>query len=1196
MGECPDHEVISTYALNLKPGYFDTSWMTTPGMFESSRGPLGLILGGCALTGVILMGVPCGSNSAPAVHTQPELPQPDVTKAFVPSNARVDDSISTSEAVTLSLDGVDGTFVFVGGQRWLDYEDGSARLLAEVADADNSNRRFALNLHAVDRRSAGDLGDDAFRLDMEPTAYKAAGGLIDPDLWVAYKNFDGSMIGLGDLAGTELTVELERDTVLQIGEGANGANVYYGASARLLWHRASGAGLPAGGEGRVALTLQADSVARATGAQPEAPFKTNGNGHAVYLPGIAKNMVFAAGGTLTERPDGTGRLAGVIVEAGNPSRSFHLELNLTQRVDPGGENYPPSDSPKLELKDGSYVPDGPIDSDTWSYYEGAEGTLIGLGEFTGAVATIERRGPAFQRGLGANGKNSRDGAAIWLSMTVNVQPTTGVTLPASVNGDINIDLDDSGTSSCATAAVRDDGARFSAGHAFWIPGLAEDFHFQPGATFVERADGSARLDGVLYSLADPTLVFLAGVDFADRIDPQAPGHAPPGSPKLELPSSAYVSNGGTVDPNGWHYYANTLGELQGLGRMSGARLQVERRDSAFQVGVGANSKNTNFGGSGWLNVAILDQPQSGPNLPSGVSFGDINIDLGDECVSCAVAAEYDEDVSVFQGGHAFYLPGISHDFFFETGATFAEKSDGTALMSGILFSPTRPGWRFRAEVAFTGRVDPGQADYPPSGSPKKELIPAAFVDQGGSIDPNAWRYYEEYAGELIGLEALEGAQVHVERVGPAFQVGDGADGKNLDFGAAGWIAVTLVDQPTTGVSLPSQLADGDINVDLTSGCTLCAVGAYRDSAISTLPGQSAFFLGDVGSQWFDFEGPASLTEHADGTASLSGVLVDAAGGDCRFAVNLEFSGLAVPMEGDDLPEASPKRDLIASQYADNGGPVDFLLWRYYQHIEGELIGLGGHEGALVRLSRSGPSVQLGFGANGANMNWGASGWLETEIVSQPITGQVLAITSGDFNVDLGTDCGICATAAILDPDATSNSGDHAFYFPGIGTDYVFEGAAPFIEHEDGTATLTGVIFRPGDTTRRFRVEVEFSGRVDPGMDSYPPVGSPKLELRTPYYLASGGIVDPSAWHYYEEFEGRAFGLELFEGAELYYSRMGSAFQVGPGASGKNVDFGASGWINIQIVQQPLSGPQLSIPEGFHGDINVNLSSQCPDDE
>ncbi|MEM8710872.1 MAG: hypothetical protein AAGG01_07965 [Planctomycetota bacterium] len=1174
--------------------------MTIPGMFKGGQGPLTLVLTSCALVGIVLMGVPCGSKSSESVVTQPKAPEVAVSGAFVPSNARVDDSISAAEATTLTLEGIDGTFVFVGGQQWLDYEDGTAQLTAELADAGDRNRRFSLSLRAVDRRFSSDLGGASFALDLDPSAYKDGGGSIDPDLWIAFARFTGTLTGLDHLDGTNLTIELAQDAVLQVGEGANGVNSYYGASADLLWHRAAGAAtnVPPGGTASLSFTLQADRVLRASAAQSEEPFHGSGHRHAVTLPGISQRMLFTAGGRLTERPDGTARLAGVLVEDGHPGRSFHMDLRLTGRVEPGDAAYPPSGSPKLELNSSSYVDNGgPIDPAEWTYYEGFEGTLVGLGEFRGAEVTVERRGPAFQIGMGASGKNGRLGAAGWLDTTVHVQPITGVTLPGTTGGDINIDLDDSGTSACAMPALRDEGvARYSGGHAFWLPGFATDLVFEPGATFVERADGSARLDGVIYSSSDPSIQLLASVDLADRIDPQAPGYAPPGSPKLELQASAYAENGGVIDPNGWHYYGTTLGELTGLGRLRGARIRIDRRGPAFQVGLGASGKNQRYGACGWLNVEVLAEPTTGPALPSGMTYGDINIDLGDDCAVCAVAAEYDEEVAKYQGGHAFYLPGISHDFMFEPGAAFVESSDGTARMTGTLFSPTRDGWRFRADVAFSGRIDPGQAGYPPSGSPKKELTPASFTEQGGAVDVGAWRYYETFAGDLVGMDELEGALVRVDRVGPAFQIGLGADGKNLRFGGAGWISVDVIDQPTTSVALPSELQNGDINVDFTEGCTFCAVGALRDTSISQLPGNSAFYFGGLGSEWFDFEGPASFTERADGTATLTGVLADVAGGDCRWAVELHFSSIASPADGDALPEDSPKRDFVGGSYVDDGGEIDFTRWRYYQETEGEIVGLGGHEGARVRLWRMGPSFQVGEGANGANLNWGASGWLHVDVLSQPNAGPSINVTSGDFNIDVGGGCDLCATAAALDAEATSTSGDHAFYFPGIGTDFVFAAPVAFIENADGTANFAGEIYRPGEPQKRFRVEVSLSGRIDPGMANYPPEGSPKLELRTPYYLSGGGIVDPSTWRYYESFEGHAYGLEAFEGAQLFYERFGPAFQVGTGASGKNVEFGAAGWLDVQIVQQPLNGPQLVIPPGFHGDINVNLSSDCEDQE
>ena len=86
--------------------------------------------------------------------------------------------------------------------------------------------------------------------------------------------------------------------------------------------------------------------------------------------------------------------------------------------------------------------------------------------------------------------------------------------------------------------------------------------------------------------------------------------------------------------------------------------------------------------------------------------------------------------------------------------------------------------------------------------------------------------------------------------------------------------------------------------------------------------------------------------------------------------------------------------------------------------------------------------------------------------------------------------------------------------------------------------MTGVIYRPNEPGKRFRVEVDLWDRVDPGTATYPPAGSPKKELFPRFYVDAGGPIDPSAWRYYESFEGRAFGMDEFEGGELHYTRMG----------------------------------------------------------
>ncbi|MEZ6017846.1 MAG: hypothetical protein R3F49_22265 [Planctomycetota bacterium] len=1155
--------------------------------FPSSGGSRVVLLV-CALTGVVLMGVPCGRKDDGG--TTPD--KAVIVSSFSPSNVRVDPSIAASEAVTLNLDGV-GTFVFVGGQQWLDYDDSTAEFTAEIADLADRARRFELRMRAADYRLPRDLTVGGFELGLDPSSYVAQGGPVDTSRWRAFVRFTGRLTGVGALAGTDLTLELDPGHILQLGEGANNANIYFGAFARLLWHRAAGAGIPDGGAATLSMTLQADRVLRAEAALSEQPFHGSASRHAITLPGITNTLVFVRGGQFTERPDGTARLTGIAAEESDPARAFYVDLRFIGRIEPDDAGFPPAGSPKLELNTSSYLANGgPIDPATWTYYADFYGSFVGLRDLAGARLEAVRRGPAFQLGVGANGKNGRLGGAGWLDTIVVQQPSNGTFIGGSTGGDININLDEAGSGNCAAPALREEGlARYEGGHAFWLPGINTDFVFEPGAQFVEHADGSARLFGVIYSESAPEKRFSVNVDLADRIDPAAPGYPPADSPKLELQSSAYAVHGGPVDPEGWHYYATLVGTLDGLAGMRGAQLHIERRGPAFQVGLGANGKNQHFGGSGWLDVTVLAQPQTGAHLPTEDLHGDINVDFEGDCATCAGGAQRDAAFAQYQGNHAFYLPGISHDFVFEPGARFVERPDGTAWLVGVLMSPTRPGWRFRASVDFTGRIDPGDAAYPPQGSPKKELVAAGFVEHGGPVDTRSWRYYTGTTGRLEGLESLAGAVVNVSRFGPPMQVGMGASGKNLDFGLASWINVTLEAQPTTGIALPGVLQRGDINLDLMGSCMDCAGGAPEDQEVSNLGGHAAFWFQGLGSSSFEFEGPGEFEERGDGTARLAGVLRDIAGGDQRWAIELRFADRMDPSLGDPLPEESPKRDLRSERYADNGGPIDFMRWRYYAHTEGELIGLGQHAGALAHLTQMGPAFQVGQGASGRNERYGAAGWLFTCVVSQPTNGPFVQIGTGDYNLDL-FGCDVCAAPAPRDEAATTTSGGHAFYFPGIGTDFIFDGPAPFVERPDGTARLTGTIYRPNEPQKRFRVEVDLWQRVDPGMVGHAPVGSPKLELRGPMYVAGGGTIDPSSWRYYQAFEGRAYGEGVYGGGELFFTRMGPSFQIGYGASGKNLEYGGAGWLDVVVVRQPTAGTALVLTQGLHGDININLNSGC----
>ncbi len=181
----------------------------------------------------------------------------------------------------------------------------------------------------------------------------------------------------------------------------------------------------------------------------------------------------------------------------------------------------------------------------------------------------------------------------------------------------------------------------------------------------------------------------------------------------------------------------------------------------------------------------------------------------------------------------------------------------------------------------------------------------------------------------------------------------------------------------------------------------------------------------------------------------------------------------------------------------------------------------------------------------------------------------------------------CAVAAVFDPTVTNTTSSHAIWLPGINSHLQFQDDARFVENTDGTATLTGTLAPAGVYHYGFDVTVEFSGHTLTA-----PSGSPVKELLAAEYVPSGTI-DPSSWHYYATFSGELTGLGDWEGATVKIVDSGmAAFQVGEGASGRNLDLGGSGWIDWTLVDKPDDGSICWDASG-HGDINVNLGT-CED--
>ena len=346
-----------------------------------------------------------------------------------------------------------------------------------------------------------------------------------------------------------------------------------------------------------------------------------------------------------------------------------------------------------------------------------------------------------------------------------------------------------------------------ANHALWLPGIATDFYFVPAGQLVENADGTGLISGTVVSASDPGKCFTVDVQLSGRTSV-----APPGSPKKDLLDCAYSQNGGPVDTSTWYYYTNYTGTLTGCGNLAGAVLTIVPTGPALQVGLGASGKNLHYGLSSWFNWTVTAQPDAGPAIAI-TGRGDFNLEIVD-CVerpltNCVQQADGGGKCSDATTHHAVWMPGIGTNFVFTpTPGRFVENLDGTAVLSGTIAKVSNPAQGFEVLVNLSGRTS-----VAPPGSPKKDLKDCAYDENGGPVDTDTWYYYPTYNGTLTGTGEYAGAVLTIVPTGPAFQVGLGANNKNIKFGASSWFIWTVATQPSVGPALPVT-GQGDFNITI----------------------------------------------------------------------------------------------------------------------------------------------------------------------------------------------------------------------------------------------------------------------------------------------------------------------------------------------------------------------------------------------
>ncbi len=167
-----------------------------------------------------------------------------------------------------------------------------------------------------------------------------------------------------------------------------------------------------------------------------------------------------------------------------------------------------------------------------------------------------------------------------------------------------------------------------------------------------------------------------------------------------------------------------------------------------------------------------------------------------------VSTLYDDQAFVMQNLYSNIAVGGNDGWFFKSGATFTENTDGTALLTGTIQQYSDLNRSFDVSIQFTGRTwDPTTLPAPVIASPENRL----------GVSTSGWYYYTWGAATLTGHGSLEGGKLSLNLHHKALQVGMGGDQFAPDISklsASGWFSWTVVSQPTGGI-LFSDYVDGN---------------------------------------------------------------------------------------------------------------------------------------------------------------------------------------------------------------------------------------------------------------------------------------------------------------------------------------------------------------------------------------------------
>ena len=500
---------------------------------------------------------------------------------------------------------------------------------------------------------------------------------------------------------------------------------------------------------------------------------------------------------------------------------------------------------------------------------------------------------------------------------------------------------------------------------------------------------------------------------------------------------------------------------------------------------------------------------------------------------------------------------------------FREYQNGTALLRARVSEVGVPSNQFDVHLTFSERTDD-----PVSVDPKQYLC--------ASIPTTGDQYgYGKFHGVLKGIQHLAGVCIDLNPSGAPFLLGTGISPYNTNADLYGGYSSmkTSLNVQSEGFDFPDdQIIDFSLQLSGNS-CTNCQEKLnikLTASDRNTCSGSPVSLHTDIQNgrgpfkyEWND-EWPSTPNQHftADQTKNYRVTVTDRLG--CTNSKQLRINVK-------DSPEA--EWEVVPSICQKNNGAIIFYFKDHpdRSHIEFSLDGGQTFEKAVKDDQGWAQYDQLTPGPYHIFTRWGNNecpkdlGMITIEVHEQDHCCEPLS-NPGQV---------ICAKRTIDNSIPCGTEKPHVLYLKINGQDqYYALQSGSFVEYRNGSAHLRGAVMHPEDPLDQFEIDVIFTGRTwEPGP------GSPH---------ANGCVSNPSShdFFYYPYFSGYLTGRGRFQGACIKLDKMGPAFQVGSGANIAHQhgdDFGASGWFQTTILQQPIEGPEINVPTG---DINVLLSGDA----